>query len=77
LATLTVLEHRLVAFRGRCQTTADAFRWRFSRADLHHLLARLASNRPASASVVRAALNRTASTVFGGGRFRLPPPLFG
>ena len=41
-ASLAALEHYLLAFQARYQTRATPFRWTFTRADLHQLLARLA-----------------------------------
>ena len=42
-ATLAALEHYLLAFQARYQAIATPFRWTFTRADLHQLLARLAA----------------------------------
>ena len=42
-ATLAALEHYLLAFQARYQATATPFRWTFTRAHLHQLLARLAA----------------------------------
>jgi transposase len=42
-ATLTALEHYLLAFQARYQTIATPFNWTFTKADLHRLLARLAA----------------------------------
>jgi len=50
-ASLAALEHYLLAFQARYQATATPFRWTFTRADLHRLLARLAdtdTERPAA-----------------------------
>jgi transposase len=41
-ATLAALEHYLMAFQHRYQIAARPFRWTFTRADLHQLLAKLA-----------------------------------
>jgi len=41
-ATLAALEHYLMAFQHRYQMAAKPFRWTFTRADLHQLLAKLA-----------------------------------
>jgi DDE superfamily endonuclease len=41
-ATLATLEHYLMAFQHRYQVAARPFRWTFTRADLHQLLAKLA-----------------------------------
>src|SRR5437773_10991054 len=41
--TLAALEHHLLAFQHRYQTMAKPFRWTFTRAKLHQLLAKLAS----------------------------------
>ena len=41
-ATLAALEHYLMAFQHRYQLAAQPFRWTFTRADLHQLLAKLA-----------------------------------
>jgi hypothetical protein len=41
-ATLAALEHYLLAFQHRYQMAARPFRWTFTRADLHQLLAKLA-----------------------------------
>ncbi len=41
-ATLTTLEHYLMAFQHRYQAAARPFRWTFTRADLHQLFAKLA-----------------------------------
>ena len=38
-ATLATLEHYLLAFQHRYQAMAQPFRWTFTRADLHRLLA--------------------------------------
>ncbi len=40
-ATLTSLEHYLMAFQHRYQAAARPFRWTFTRADLHQLLVKL------------------------------------
>jgi transposase len=50
-ATLAALEHYLTAFQHRYQAAATPFRWTFTRADLHQLLAKLAT----SAEAVRPA----------------------
>jgi hypothetical protein len=42
-ATLATLEHYLMAFQHRYQAAARPFRWTFTRADLHQLLAKLAT----------------------------------
>ncbi len=42
--TLAALEHYLLAFQCRYQAVATPFRWTFTRADLHQLLARLAAD---------------------------------
>lgn len=42
-ATLTTLEHYLMAFQHRYQMAARPFRWTFTRADLQQLLAKLAT----------------------------------
>lgn len=47
-ATLTALEHYLLAFQHRYQAMARPFRWTFTRADLHQLLAKLTAARPAA-----------------------------
>lgn len=47
-ATLAALEHFLLAFQHRYQVMAHPFRWTFTRADLHQLLAKLAAVRPAA-----------------------------
>jgi hypothetical protein len=50
-ASLAALEHSRLAFQARSQATATPFRWTFTRADLHRLLARLAdtdTERPAA-----------------------------
>jgi hypothetical protein len=47
-ATLTALEHYLLAFQHRYQAMAQPFRWAFTRADLHRLLATLTAVRPAA-----------------------------
>jgi len=47
-ATLATLEHYLVAFQHRYQAMAQPFRWTFTRADLHRLLANLTAVRPAA-----------------------------
>ncbi len=49
-ATLATLEHYLTAFQHRYQGAARPFRWTFTRADLHQLLAKLATEpvRPAA-----------------------------
>ena len=41
-STLAALEHYLMAFQHRYQMAAKPFRWTFTRADLHQLLAKLA-----------------------------------
>jgi hypothetical protein len=41
-ASLAALEHYLLAFQARYQAMATPFRWTFTRADLHAVLARLA-----------------------------------
>ena len=43
-ASLAALEHYLLAFQARYQATATPFRWTFTRADLHHVLARLTAS---------------------------------
>jgi transposase len=47
-ATLAAVEHYLLAFQHRYQTMAQPFRWTFTRADLHKLLAKLTAVRPAA-----------------------------
>ena len=47
-ATLATLEHYLLAFQHRYQAMAQPFRWTFTRADLHRLLANLTEVRPAA-----------------------------
>jgi len=47
-ATLATLEHYLLAFQHRYQVMAQPFRWTFTRADLHRLLANLTAVRPAA-----------------------------
>jgi DDE superfamily endonuclease len=47
-ATLAAVEHYLLAFQHRYQTMAQPFRWTFTRADLHTLLAKLTAVRPAA-----------------------------
>lgn len=49
-ATLATLEHYLIAFQHRYQAAARPFRWTFTRADLHQLLAKLSTGsvRPAA-----------------------------
>jgi transposase len=47
-ATLATLEHYLLAFQHRYQAMAQPFRWTFTRADLHRLLANLTAVRPAA-----------------------------
>jgi DDE superfamily endonuclease len=47
-ATLTALEHYLLAFQHRYQAMAHPFRWTFTRGDLQQLLAKLAAVRPAA-----------------------------
>ena len=37
----TAVEHRLFAFQERCEQLATPFEWKFTRADLRRLLARL------------------------------------
>jgi transposase len=46
-ADLDALAARLAAFEPRYNATATPFDWRFTRSDLHHMLARLAAHRPA------------------------------
>ena len=46
-ADLDALAGRLIGFQARYNTTATAFDWRFTRADLTTLLARLQAHRPA------------------------------
>jgi hypothetical protein len=46
--SLSALEHYLLAFQHRYQAMARPFRWRFGRADLQQLLAKLAAIRPAA-----------------------------
>ena len=43
-ASLTTLEHYLMAFQHRYQAAATPFRWTFTRADLQQLLAKLATS---------------------------------
>jgi hypothetical protein len=50
-ASLAALEHALLAFQARYQALATPFRWTFTRADLHQVMARLAADqcvRPAA-----------------------------
>ncbi len=42
------LEHYLLAFQHRYEAMAQPFRWTFTRADLHRLLANLSAVRPAA-----------------------------
>jgi hypothetical protein len=46
--TLEALEHYLLAFQARYQAIATPFVWTFTRADLHKLLARLATSTDAA-----------------------------
>ena len=40
-ADLDAVEHRLMAFQERYEQLATPFEWKFTRADLHRLVARL------------------------------------
>ncbi len=46
--SLTALEERLLAFERHYQEVAKPFQWRFTRRDLHNLVHRLGSTRPAA-----------------------------
>ncbi len=46
--TLAALEHYLLAFQHRYEALARPFRWTFTCADLHRLLADLTAVRPAA-----------------------------
>ena len=48
-AALDALEHRLLAFQDRYNATAIPFNWRFGRAALHDLLARVSKRSAAAA----------------------------
>jgi hypothetical protein len=47
-ATLAALRHYLLALQLRYQAMAHPFRWAFTRADLHRLLANLSAVWPAA-----------------------------
>jgi transposase len=49
-ADLDALAARLAAFEPRYNATATPFDWRFSRTDLHDMLARLGAHRPADSA---------------------------
>jgi len=43
---LTALEHRLLGFEDRHNTTASPFNWRYTKADLNAYLGRLTIHEP-------------------------------
>jgi len=43
-ADLHELEDRILAFQAHYETIAEPFEWKFTRADLHRLLDKLATN---------------------------------
>jgi len=49
-SSLAELEQRLLTFQCHYERTASPFKWTFTRADLHALLARIDANRLAPAA---------------------------
>ena len=50
IADLHELEDRILAFQAHYETIAEPFEWKFTRADLHRLLGKLAAKDRANAA---------------------------